>query len=68
MKKPIVSYNVDDRNISVALDKVTGDDNSYESLLVITVNRNVFTLKLDEYAIVTNLISALDTVDLHDDS
>ena len=66
--KPIVSYNVDDRNISVALDKATGDDNSYESLLVITVNRNVFTLKLDEYAIVTNLISALDTVDLHDES
>ena len=66
--KPIVSYNVDDRNISVALDKTTGDDNSYESLLVITVNRNVFTLKLDEYAIVTNLISALDTVDLHDES
>ena len=66
--KPIVSYNVDDRNISVALDKTTGDDNSYESLLVITVNGNVFTLKLDEYAIVTNLISALDTVDLHDES
>ena len=66
--KPTVSYNVDDRNISVALDKTTGDDNSYESLLVITVNRNVFTLKLDEYAIVTNLISALDTVYLHDES
>jgi len=66
MKKPIVSYNVDDRNISVALDKVTGDDNSYESLLVITVNRNVFTLKLDEYAIVANLINTIETVDLDD--
>ena len=66
MKKPIVSYNVDDRNISVALDKVTGDDNSYESLLVISVNRNVFTLKLDEYAIVANLINTIETVDLDD--
>jgi hypothetical protein len=66
MKKPIVSYNVDDRNISVALDKVIGDDNSYECLLIITVNRNVFTLKLDEYAIVANLISTIETVDLDD--
>jgi hypothetical protein len=57
--KSIVSYNKNDNRISVALDKVTGDDNSYEDLLVITVNGNVFTLKFDEYSIVNNLISAL---------
>jgi len=57
--KPIVSYNVEDRLISVALDKVTGDDNSYEDLLVISVNGNVFTLKLDEYTIVANLINTI---------
>jgi len=57
--KSIVSYNKNDNQISVALDKVTGDDNSYEDLLVITVNGNVFTLKFDEYSIVNNLISAL---------
>jgi|TARA_R110000787_G_scaffold11109_5_gene37257 hypothetical protein len=57
--KSIVSYNKNDNLISVALDKVTGDDNSYEDLLVITVNGNVFTLKFDEYSIVNNLISAL---------
>jgi hypothetical protein len=57
--KSIVSYNKDDNQVSVALDKVTGDDNSYEDLLVITVNGNVFTLKFDEYSIVNNLISAL---------
>jgi hypothetical protein len=57
--KSIVSYNKDDNQISVALDKVTGDDNSYEDLLVITVNGNVFTLKFDEYTIVNNLTSAL---------
>lgn len=43
----------------MALDKVIGDDNSYEDLLVITVNGNVFTLKFDEYTIVNNLTSAL---------
>ncbi len=57
--KSIVSYNKNDNLISVALDKVTGDDNSYEDLLVITVNGNVFTLKFDEYTIVNNLISTL---------
>jgi hypothetical protein len=57
--KSIVSYNKNDNRISVALDKVTGDDNSYEDLLVITVNGNVFTLKFDEYSIVNNLTSAL---------
>jgi hypothetical protein len=57
--KSIVSYNKDDNQISVALDKVTGDDNSYEDLLVITVNGNVFTLKFDEYSILVNLISTL---------
>ena len=57
--KPIVSYNVEDKLISGALDKVTGDDNSYEDLLVISVNGNVFTLKLDEYAIVANLINTI---------
>jgi len=57
--KSIVSYNKNYNLISVALDKVTGDDNSYEDLLVITVNGNVFTLKFDEYSIVNNLISAL---------
>ena len=57
--KPIVSYNVEDKLISVALDKVTGDDNSYEDLLVISVNGNVFTLKLDEYTIVANLINTI---------
>ena len=57
--KSIVSYNKNDNQVSVALDKVTGDDNSYEELLVITVNGNVFTLKFDEYSIVNNLISAL---------
>tara|TARA_R100000687_G_scaffold13482_1_gene10501 strand:- start:268 stop:456 length:189 start_codon:yes stop_codon:yes gene_type:complete len=57
--KPIVSYNVEDRLISVALDKVTGDDNSYEDLLVISVNGDVFTLKLDEYTIVANLINTI---------
>tara|TARA_R110001583_G_scaffold141841_2_gene294102 strand:+ start:686 stop:877 length:192 start_codon:yes stop_codon:yes gene_type:complete len=57
--KSIVSYNKNDNQVSVALDKVTGDDNSYEDLLVITVNGNVFTLKFDEYSIVNNLISAL---------
>jgi len=57
--KSIVSYNKNDNLISVALDKVTGDDNSYEDLLVITVNGNVFTLKFDEYAVVNNLISTL---------
>jgi hypothetical protein len=57
--KSIVSYNKNDNLISVALDKVTGDDNSYEDLLVITVNGNVFTLKFDEYTIVNNLTSAL---------
>jgi len=57
--KSIVSYNNNDNQVSVALDKVTGDDNSYEDLLVITVNENVFTLKFDEYSIVTNLISTL---------
>ena len=57
--KPMVSYNVEDRLISVALDKVTGDDNSYEDLLVISVNGNVFTLKLDEYTIVANLINTI---------
>ena len=57
--KSIVSYNKNDNQVSVALDKVTGDDNSYEDLLVITVNENVFTLKFDEYSIVTNLISTL---------
>mgnify|MGYP003651950306 FL=1 len=57
--KSIVSYNKNDNQVSVALDKVIGDDNSYEDLLVITVNGNVFTLKFDEYSIVNNLISAL---------
>ena len=57
--KSIVSYNKNDNQISVALDKVTGDDNSYEDLLVITVNGNVFTLKFDEYSILVNLISTL---------
>ena len=57
--KPIVSYNVEGRLISVALDKVTGDDNSYEDLLVISVNGNVFTLKFDEYTIVANLINTI---------
>ena len=57
--KPMVSYNVEGRLISVALDKVTGDDNSYEDLLVISVNGNVFTLKLDEYTIVANLINTI---------
>ena len=57
--KSIVSYNKNDNRISVALDKVTGDDNSYEDLLVITVNGNVFTLKFDEYSILVNLISTL---------
>ena len=57
--KPIVSYNVEGRLISVALDKVTGDDNSYEDLLVISVNGNVFTLKFDEYSVLVNLVSAL---------
>jgi hypothetical protein len=57
--KSIVSYNKDDNQISVALDKVTGDDNSYEDLLIITVNGNVFTLKFDEYSILVNLISTL---------
>ena len=57
--KSIVSYNKNDNQVSVALDKVIGDDNSYEELLVITVNGNVFTLKFDEYSIVNNLISAL---------
>jgi hypothetical protein len=57
--KSIVSYNKNDNQVSVALDKVTGDDNSYEELLVITVNGNVFTLKFDEYTIVNNLTSAL---------
>jgi|TARA_R110002153_G_scaffold256069_1_gene414907 hypothetical protein len=57
--KSIVSYNKNDNRISVALDKVIGDDNSYEDLLVITVNGNVFTLKFDEYTIVNNLTSAL---------
>ena len=57
--KSIVSYNKNDNQISVALDKVTGDDNSYEDLLIITVNGNVFTLKFDEYSILVNLISAL---------
>ena len=57
--KSIVSYNKNDNLISVALDKVTGDDNSYEDLLVITVNGNVFTLKFDEYTVVNNIISTL---------
>ena len=57
--KSIVSYNKNDNQVSVALDRVIGDDNSYEDLLVITVNGNVFTLKFDEYSIVNNLISAL---------
>ena len=57
--KSIVSYNKNDNQVSVALDKVIGDDNSYEELLVITVNGNVFTLKFAEYSIVNNLISAL---------
>jgi len=57
--KSIVSYNKNDNQVSVALDKVIGDDNSYEELLVITVNGNVFTLKFDEYSIVNNLTSAL---------
>ena len=57
--KSIVSYNKNDNQISVALDKVTGDDNSYEDLLVITVNGNVFTLKFDEYSVLVNLVSAL---------
>jgi len=57
--KSIVSYNKNDNQVSVALDKVIGDDNSYEELLVITVNGNVFTLKFDEYTIVNNLTSAL---------
>ena len=57
--KSIVSYNKNDNQISVALDKVTGDDNSYEDLLIITVNGNVFTLKFDEYSILVNLISTL---------
>ncbi|MAH45293.1 hypothetical protein CMI37_05665 [Candidatus Pacearchaeota archaeon] len=57
--KSIVSYSKNDNQVSVALDKVTGDDNSYEELLVITVNGNVFTLKFDEYSIVNNLISTL---------
>jgi len=57
--KSIVSYNKNDNQVSVALDKVIGDDNSYEDLLVITVNGNVFTLKFDEYTIVNNLTAAL---------
>ena len=57
--KSIVSYNKNDNQISVALDKVTGDDNSYEDLLVITVNGNVFTLKSDEYSVLVNLVAAL---------
>ena len=57
--KSIVSYNKNNNQISVALDKVTGDDNSYEDLLVITVNGNVFTLKFDEYSVLVNLVSAL---------
>jgi hypothetical protein len=57
--KSIVSYNKNDNQISVALDKVTGDDNSYEDLLVITVNGNVFTLKFDEYSVLVNLVAAL---------
>ena len=57
--KSIVSYNKNDNQVSVALDKVIGDDNSYEELLVITVNGNVFTLKFDEYTVVNNLISTL---------
>ena len=57
--KSIVSYNKNDNQVSVALDKVIGDDNSYEELLVITVNGNVFTLKFAEYSIVNNLTSAL---------
>ena len=57
--KSIESHNKNDNLISVALDKGTGDDNSYEDLLVITVNGNVFTLKFDEYTVVNNLISTL---------
>jgi len=57
--KSIVSYNKNDNQVSVALDRVIGDDNSYEDLLVITVNGNVFTLKFDEYTIVNNLTAAL---------
>jgi len=57
--KSIVSYNKNDNQVSVALDKVIGDDNSYEDLLVMTVNGNVFTLKFDEYTILNNLTAAL---------
>ena len=57
--KSIVSYNKNDNQVSVALDKVIGDDNSYEDLLVMTVNGNVFTLKFAEYTIVNNLTAAL---------
>jgi len=57
--KSIVSYNKNDNQASVALDKVIGDDNSYEDLLVMTVNGNVFTLKFDEYTILNNLTAAL---------
>tara|TARA_Y100001970_G_C13913362_1_gene689638 strand:- start:2 stop:193 length:192 start_codon:yes stop_codon:yes gene_type:complete len=58
--KPTVSYNVEDTNISVALDKVIGDDNSYhDDLLQITVNGNTFALRLEEYGIVANLVSLI---------
>ena len=60
MKKPTVSYNIEDTNISVALDKVMDDDNTYHhDLFIITVNGNTFTLRMEEYGIVANLINLI---------
>ena len=60
MKKPTVSNNIEDTNISGALDKVMDDDNTYHhDLFIITVNGNTFTLRMEEYGIVANLINLI---------
>jgi len=60
MSKPIVSYNVGDTNISVALDNFfNGDEN--EPILVINLNGRVLpALTLEQYTIIAKLIDTLD--------
>ena len=60
MSKPIVSYNVGDTNISVALDNFfNGDEN--EPILVINLNGKVLpALTFEQYTIIAKLIDTLD--------
>jgi|1_EtaG_2_1085319.scaffolds.fasta_scaffold00360_20 hypothetical protein len=60
MRRPTISYNEDDVNISVGIDKAQDEGNSYIPALFITVNGNVFpVVTLDEWVKVSNLVSYL---------